>query len=235
MSQDPSIKIRVLPRAGDQKVDAGNQVATKADAALTRRRLVVAGSVGCFVLAAALMVLDKPTPASKSPAPKGKSDFSSIADPSRAAVSRHLNDTLLREKMMTRQAEVATQSARSAALSGEAPNMVMAPMDGSYGVHLDQEDTVAKIAEDLNHRPNGGYSNSVEDLITSRLANRKWLNELDKAERINYIRNFLRSAYEQGYEVQLDQNLVVVSVKRVNRYQRVNIDNVINKMAQQGQ
>lgn len=225
MSQGQDVKIRVLPRACEKPLAAP----------LVKRQsrwLIYLGSSACLILAALIFIAENRAPAQKplKKSVQGKVDLSSVPDPVNSAVSKHLNDSLLREKMMAQQAAIANQAARRAGTNISESSAWSPDNQRTYGVQLDQEDVVGQIYRELNDH--GGYSNSVEDQINGRLANRKWLNELDRAEKINYIRNFLRSAYEKGYEVQLDQNLVVVGVRRLQQNQKVNIDQVVNKMAQ---
>ena len=57
------------------------------------------------------------------------------------------------------------------------------------------------------------------DKINGRLANRKWINQMERAEKIQFLTSFVRTAYEHGYEVEIDANLIVVGVKRVREPQ----------------
>jgi hypothetical protein len=105
----------------------------------------------------------------------------------------------------------------------------------NIGVQFDQEDTASQVYADLNEDSEDNYANETpDDKINSRLATRRWVNELERAERIAFVRNYIRKAYEKGYEVQLDNNLVVVSVKKINKTEKVNIEQVLDKLAQKG-
>ena len=75
------------------------------------------------------------------------------------------------------------------------------------------------------------FQEDLADRISAKLANRKWMNEMERAERIQFISSFIRSAYDRGYEVDIDSNLVVVGVRPINRNRVLNIDQVIDRLA----
>jgi hypothetical protein len=57
------------------------------------------------------------------------------------------------------------------------------------------------------------------------------MNEMERAEKIQFISNFIRSAYDRGYEVEIDANLVVVGVKKINHNKVLDINQVIDRLA----
>jgi hypothetical protein len=100
-----------------------------------------------------------------------------------------------------------------------------------YGVSLDSDNSSERVFEDLDSN-NQGYSDQLPaDKINARLANRKWMHEMERTEKIQFISAFIRSAYDKGYEVEIDQNLVVVGVKKINQNKLLNIDQVIDRLA----
>ena len=105
------------------------------------------------------------------------------------------------------------------------------------GVQIDSKTVSDKLYEELNDDRNPANNDVLpEDRINARLANRKWLNETEHKERVQFVTNFIRSAYERGYEVELDSNLVVVGVRKIDPSKKVDIDKVIKQvMARQGQ
>ena len=153
-----------------------------------------------------------------------------------ASVTKYMHDTQIAELMMKRRTQLENQ--RTMGTKGSNDEMLALASDSDergLGVQLDVENTSERIYEDLyGEKPT--YADGLpEEKINNRLANRKWLNEMERAERLNFVKNFIRQAYDKGYEVQLDQNLVVVGVKRLNNTKQVNIDEVLNRLAKQGQ
>lgn len=101
----------------------------------------------------------------------------------------------------------------------------------TYGVQFDQEDTADRVYEDLNLNSKTFTEQTPDEKINARLANRRWVNELEKRERITFVKNFIKSAYDRGYEVEINENLVVVGVKRVSQTKKLNIDQIMDKIA----
>ena len=217
------IKIRTIPRPNEKLASA-----VPAPAIVPRRnmaRAFIGLSLAVF-LVGALGFWNSTRSAvqrdiAKSPA---KSDRLS------ASVTRHLYDTHLMEQMRKRKSLLENQ-----AMAPRKGNeyAILPEADHSYGVQMDQEDTAERLYRELNaERP--AVSDNIEEKINSRLANRKWLNEMERAERIHFVRNFIRQAYDRGYEVTLDQNLIVTGVKKITSPKSVNIDQVLDRIAKQG-
>lgn len=232
----PDFKIRTLPRGSEKKAAEASSAAPKRlPLAKIPRWIIYVGTsaivalLGAFALPGAEFMAK---PIARSTANKmTQTELASIQDPVSAKVSRHLQNSYLKEEVR-RQAQ-ALQNARVKDPSLSEETLVADDDDDrNYGVTFEQEDVSDKLYKDLNSRQPMSLDYLPEERINARLANNKWVNEHDRTERINFVRNFILSAYERGYEVEIDANLVVVGVKKINR--KLSIDQVIDKMAKQG-
>jgi len=232
MSQDGSIKIRTLPRQNEPKKSEKTESA-KQTAPQPPRWIIYVGTVSVVLLLATLFI-----PAGKNSAQRNLSSTTAKVAPAAAkpsasdAVNRHLQDTAAKHEMMVRVREMENMK-----VSGnlEADEYATTPEQMNQGVQFDQDDSAERVYADLNEDAQTSYDNELpEDKINARLATRRWVNQLEREERRLFIRNYIRNAYEQGYEVQIDKNLVVVGVKKINKVEKVNIESVLDKLAQQG-
>lgn len=227
MAQDQSIKIRALPRKNEKPA---SQTETKpATTSQTPRWIIYVGTTTCAAIAG-LFIVSKKAPTK--PAVQQKEMASIQITRGYDSVNKHLQDTYLKHEMMIK----ARQNENMKVKNDGPMELSEDELDPSriYGVTLDQENTAERIYEDLNGTARSYADSTPDEKINNRLANRRWVNDLERAERIQFVKNFLRSAYEKGYEVQLDENLKVVGVKKINETRKVNIDQVIDRMAKQG-
>lgn len=241
MAHDQDFKIRVLPRKNESKADAKGAAdkarATAPNGKKQTRWIIYVGTASLVVLLSAFTVVNPWS----SPAPSGakaklektqQTDLSSVQDPVSAKVSRHMQDLSLKQEIRRQQQRLDNLKFKDPSLAEDVA--IFDDQDRSLGVQLDQEDTVDKVYRDLNYRRSPNTGNLPDDRISARLANRKWMNEHQREERINFVRNFIRSAYDRGYQVEIDKNLVVVGVKKITEPRRVNIEQVIERMAKEG-
>ncbi len=224
MASQSNYQIRTLPRTGE-KPPAKKEVQPRRK---SFGRLWGVALLSVSVLIGALALVENWRP-------------SQPADPSRtnaaigAAISQHIQDSHLREEMMRRQREIENLRLSETKLTQLTPVPSWDDRSGrSYGVQLDQDTTIERIYEELNGEKSGYSDFFPEEKINARLANRKWLNEQERAERLHFVKTFIRDAYERGYEVELDQNLVVTGVRRINQNRKIDIDKVLERLARQG-
>lgn len=154
-------------------------------------------------------------------------------DPVAATINRHMYNTHLKEEMMKRKLMIENQ--QMLAQRKTQNQYVLPEINPSYGVQMDQENSAEKVYQDLTGNSQSIRGVNIEEKVNTLLANRKWMNELERAERLTFVRNFIREAYNRGWEVQLDQNLVVTGVRRITTPQQVNIEQVLNRLAQKGE
>jgi hypothetical protein len=224
MSQDESIKIRTLPRKNEKAKDEA-QKPNLAPKPVTPRWIIYVGTSSCVLLAGVLF-FDKPqTPAALQ---VQQTEMASVAQRQNAAVSRHLQEShmhrqLLVQRQMLENSKIKTQDLK-------ADEFALDPAR-SYGVQLDLEANTDRVFEDLNVNSKNFAESTPDEKINARLANRRWVNELERRERVTFIRNFIKSAYDRGYEVEINENLVVVGVKKITDPKKMNIDQILNKMS----
>ncbi len=238
MGQEGGIKIRTLPRGGEAR--AQKPAATSAPP----RWIVYVGTTSCLLLIASLyfpnlrITEGGPAAHKRELSSQHAKPAAKAAQPERSydSVNRHLQEATAKTEMMIRARELENLSIQSGNL--ELPDDSYAGTDSEHlglGVQFDQENSAERVYADLNEDAPSSYASTLpEDMINSRLANRRWVNELERAERVQFVRNFIRSAAERGYEVQIDANLVVVGVKKINRTQKVSINSVLDTLAQKG-
>ncbi|HMN69637.1 MAG TPA: hypothetical protein PKC28_13935 [Bdellovibrionales bacterium] len=221
MGNQPEFKIRTLPRPEKPKKKAES----------SPRWIIYLGIASCSALTM-LLALSHFKPAAKSGEPEATPQVESKRQ-DLSSVSRHMADAAMKRQMMVRTREFENLNVKADEL--ELLDGYTADADArAFGVQFEQEDTAERLYEDLNGTP-GRYADTLPaDKINSRLANRRWVNDFERNERITFIKNFIRAAYERGYEVQIDQNLVVVGVTKISGTKKLNIDQVIDKLAKQG-
>jgi hypothetical protein len=232
MAQE-EIKIRSLPR-GNEKASQTEKPDPKAKAkdAKVPRWIIYVGTASALALVT-LFALPKPksSPGAVSRAP--------VAMPVQedAAVDRYLQDAQLKQQMMVRKRELENMQFKSALKTSEpdAEDFLALPEgERNLGVQMDADNSAERVFEDLNDAAINDGESLPAERINSRLANRRWVNELERRERIQFVTNFIRSAYDRGLEVEIDQNLVVVGVRKINQTRKVNINQVIDRLAKQG-
>jgi hypothetical protein len=216
------IKIKTLPRSTEKPASEH-----PAQESRLMGRLMILLSLSAFVVGALGLWSSGNTPV-----PRDLAKAPKIVDRLNASVNRHMADTHMKEDMMRRKRELENRATAPRKLQ---PDPDLLPDDTrSYGVQLDQDDSAERLYEQLNgNRPS--YGDNLEEKINQRLANRKWLNEQERAERITFVKNFIRQAYDRGYEVQIDSNLIVTGVRRIEHPKQFNIEQVLEKVAKQGQ
>jgi hypothetical protein len=229
------IKIRVLPRKAPRgaalnppSAQVAPAVEREKEDVKPKRWIVYVGSCGFLLFV--LHSLNHPsTGVSRQPAQR------QIQSGTSASVTRHLQDAQIKQEML--QKARALENLQTAANINDVQAEGIADLENSrtLGVSLDQDNSAQRIFDDLNEDFRPVSEMLPADRINARLVNRKWMNQMERAERIQFIRNFIRTAYDSGYEVQIDQNLVVVGLRRINPNRKVNINQVIDQIAKQGQ
>ncbi len=239
MSQNADIKIRALPRGTDKSERKKDSGKPNKKAGNSPRWIIYVGIISCLLMVAVLLYpgqdrlhVKKPSVA-KHRVPQTQ-DLASVGGRMNDVVGKYMQEASIKREVMQQQRQL--ENMNVARLDMNSGNYMAGGEEkrGDFGVQLDQENSAEEVYRDINGTGSGYADVAPHDRINNRLANRRWMNEMERAERINFVRNFLKSAYDRGYEVQLDQNLVVVGVRRINRMQKINIDQIIDRMAKQG-
>lgn len=98
------------------------------------------------------------------------------------------------------------------------------------GVELSQDPALDKVYQDLYGEPGANGEKSPEERISARLAERKWVHRFEKEEKKTFIRNFIAAAREAGYEVELNDDLIVTKVKPITSRPKISLEKVIDKL-----
>jgi hypothetical protein len=240
------IKIRVLPRPGEKESSApgpssGTSAAPAASPSPTSRPptsqattlLVLGLPVG---LAAGLWLFLAPTAgpvADHAAAPVPRSIQAVPLTPQEDRLDKLRVEAELKRAMLRQAAQLENQKIRAV---DESTHPVLGP-EGSVAAQtftVDDVNDAARVFEEINLNPTEYADSSPVDKINARLANRKWVNEFERREKVTFVRNFIRAAYERGYEVEINADLVVVGVKPVSKDRKVNIDQVLDRLSSQG-
>jgi len=233
MAAQEEFKIRVLPRSEPRRGDGARTGTGKRKIkrtfprlpAVSPKRLVFVGVI--LALAAVGAVVMQSAPKSHEMASQ-----KIVRDPTAVKINKLVEDVKVKEDFLRRQRLLDNLRSKDTVGDLEVP-VTSFESTRSYGVSLDSENTADRLYEELNERPVQTAENTPDARINAMLEKNKWLNQQERQERVQYVRNFIKSAYDRGYEVDLDQNLQVVGVRPIaNR--RISLDQAIEKASRQG-
>ena len=252
MENSGEIKIRALPRGNEepkkdraQKQNTAGSPAdlaahTKSAAIAKPRRWIIYVGVGALSLGLFTFLSKGPQSPKMIQAENakikalGQADLAATNTRINDSVTRHLQDAEIQRDMMKRTRELENAPFKKALLSGEGEMTALsAPEDArAFGVQMDSDSASERVFDDLN-ASSSDFSEVLlpGDKINAKIADRKWMARLDRAQRIAVIGDFIRSAYDNGYEVEIDQNLMVVGWKRINKNKILDINQVIDRLA----
>lgn len=86
-----------------------------------------------------------------------------------------------------------------------------------YGVTVSGEDKAGGVYKDLKEDEESFSDISPGDKIQSRLSFKKWEENYDEGYENAYVVEFLEKARASGYKIRLNENLEVISVKKIKR------------------
>lgn len=239
-------KIRSLPRS-NSKDSSAKPESTKSnpnpEAQKPARWIIYVGIVS-LVLLGMLPFLPKPTQAAKS-APVAQRRAAAVPrfpvaqslSRTNEVVSRYMQDAEMKHQMMVRNRELENVQFRNSLNEPDAAADALSLPDNAtgMGVQMDADQSAERVYDDLNDSPVTMDGDLLPaDRINARLANRKWVGEMERNQRIQFVRNYVRAAYDRGYEVEIDQNLVVVGLRKLNEVRPLTINQVIDRLAKQG-
>jgi hypothetical protein len=216
------VKIRTLPRAKETKDSSGKS-----------KPLYLSAAALAVLLLLFVALSPKAKPKTSLATAARQPQTTQSADRINEKISRHMQDLAFQDEVRRQARELENLEMKGAGALNVG-SIVLDNADQNLGVQMDQEDTAERVFQDIRPKNQPSFENLPVDRINHKLADRKWINNLERAERIQFVRNFIRSAYEKGYEVEIDQNLVVTGVRKMNPNRIMTIDQVLNNMAKQG-
>jgi hypothetical protein len=232
MHKDREVQFRSLPRGNGKTLASRREANSLMPYALGLIMLVAAVGIGWVQFKPSLQA--GTTPLVHTPKMTGSTDLASANSRVNTTINGHLQDAEIKGAIQRMNREVENMQFSDARFEPNDEDVLHLP-DMQY--HDDMVESAQKAAqtyEELNG-PSVGYSGSMlpVDKINARIAERKWLNEYERAEKIQFVRNFIRSAHDQGYDVEINQDLVVVGIRRSNALRQVNIEQVLDNLAKQ--
>jgi hypothetical protein len=239
MGRSDEIKIRTLPRGDEAEKKAKAEVRPKPEPK-KQPQLQAEGieepskGINPLVIMAALSAVILGVVVF-GPGNGGKAEMSSVntAKPKMPSnVDKYYTEAEIKREMMIHQMEIMNYNFKAAASEPELTAEALAtPNDGSFGVSMDSEDSASSVFADLNDSYYQSEEMSPADRINARLATRKWINENDRAERVAALAAIIKNAYDQGYELQINSDLVVTGVKKINNKRPLNINQALDRLA----
>lgn len=213
------IRIRTLPKSDEQP----RKKALKTPK-LDPNHVVIAVAV---VLAWLVFNWDSSDPK----LPRSSFDLPNDGSPE-AKINKYLQDGQFKRQMEMRSREMENK-VLAKPLGTDAS--IEPESDRTLGVSLEQENNAQKVYDDLyGDQAHVRPAPSPEDRINARLEQEQWLSQMEKQERRQYVQNFIDQAYEAGYAITLDENLIVVKVKKVQQKPKLSLDQVLENLARKG-
>lgn len=238
------IQIRVLPRANEKdsppqqpkpapgarpsKMDIAKQRWMRPKSPMLRTYLIVGGAVAVTFF----ILFSDPQPVEKTRASAAKTTVRLDDNSPEALVNRYLQDAEARREMAMKNREL--ENKITAQPLGNDAAVRPQNDDRQLGVSLDQENTAEKVYKDLYGQDGNHGPISPADRISQRLQQDQWLAQTQTQERKQYVQNFIKEAYDAGYAIDLDENLVVVRVKKVTSRPKESLDKVLENLARKG-
>lgn len=232
-SSKKPFKIKVLPKKGEAAPHAIKSRKAKKERRLKKGDSDSSGNhLGILFLviglgaAGALYVLNNSNEGSRS---KGQS----VTNQANKKLTRYLQDG--QKKAELQSLEVQVENLRAFNSTGELPAFL--PLDEekpedqrNLGVELEPDPSMDRIYDELYGASPGGKWMSPEERISARLAEKKWLYNYEKEEKKMYIRNFIEAAREAGYDIQINDDLIVTQVKPITSRPKIPLDKVIENL-----
>ncbi len=230
------IRIRTLPRSNEKKTamdtseKSAKRAAKKAQLKHLSRTYVVVGVTTALTFA--ILFWDSP-----------ENHVSAIVKSDMGTTRRggetpeDMVNTFLKESQIQRKMEMHNRELENKVTTKPLgkEDQIVEESDRTPGVSLEMENREQKVYEDI-YGPEGKNRGptSPDDRIKMRIEQEQWLSQTQKQERKVYIQNFLKEAYDAGYAIELDDNLVVTRVRKVTSKPSQTLDKVLENLARKG-
>lgn len=216
-------KIKVLPKKGEQA--AVFQVSRSKKSKKKRKQSFPLGLFFLFIAGVAVIGLYW---VNMRGAPQSSNQASRLED---QRLSRYLQDAQKKSELQSLEVEVENQSTSTDELPTFMPlDTEDVPEARRLGVELESDPSMERIYDELYGSSPGGKWLTPEERMSARLAERKWLYEFEKEERKMYIRNFIEAAKVAGYEIQINEDLIVTSVRPITSRPKIPLDKVLENI-----
>ena|GEM_PF-1451658 len=234
-----SFQIKVLPKTGEGPAIAGNSPKKKSIHVKTSKSKSKSGRKKTSSLQGPLILLGVIAAALgglywvnvKAPKPSSASAVKA-ANPENKKLKNYLEAAQQKEAFQKMRVQVENQAAVPDDLPAFLPLEDQDPGERRpMGVELDSDPSMNRVYDDLYGSSEGGRFQTPEERIGARLAQKKWLYEYQLSERKVFIQNFIEAAKLAGYEVKIDENLVVTEVKPLRARPSIPLDQVLENLA----
>jgi hypothetical protein len=227
------IEFRALPRGDEKKAKASKATVEAVEPApkrsfqispQTRNTLVVGGAIA---LAFFVLLSGPKENMGAHSAPHAASEIGT----EESRVNRYLIDADMKHRMQMQKSELDNLASTKPIPQGA---RIERPDTRTLGVNLNGENAAEKVYEDLYGKQVSATPVSPEDRIEFKIAQKKWISEEERQERKQFVQNFIKQAYDAGWAIDLDENLVVVRVKPITNHPLMPLDQVLDKISKQG-
>lgn len=152
------------------------------------------------------------------------------SSPSERKLNQYLQDGQKKTELTEMNVSVENQNAHVEDLPAFLPLDEVSSERRPMGVELSQDPALDKVYQDLYGQPGTNGEKSPEERISARLAERKWVHQFEREEKKTFIRNFIAAARDAGYEVELNEDLIVTKVRPLTSKPKVSLEKVIDKL-----
>lgn len=209
------LRIKVLPKKQDNKGESKKNPLP----------WVLLGLVGLSLFA--LYFINSHT---SRPSLSGKLKEAFQQTPSEKRLTQYLQDAQKKSELQSLKVKVENTKALNEDLPTFLPLETEKSDRRALGVELESDPAMDQVYEDLQLDQSTGQWLSPEQRISARLAERKWLYNYEKEEKKTFIRNFIKAAREAGYDIKIDENLIVTRVKVITSRPKIPLDKVIENL-----
>jgi hypothetical protein len=91
-------------------------------------------------------------------------------------------------------------------------------MGNNSGAPMDKDADQTRLLNDLAGRPTPMELQRPSEVLQAGVRERQDDQDFLLSERARFVADFVENAYQNGYEVKLDENLVVISVRPIRRH-----------------
>lgn len=163
------------------------------------------------------------------PTPAAKKQTTTPVTPENKKVTRFMQDSQKKAELQNLKVEVENLRVKPDDLPAFMPLEGESVETRPLGVELSPDPSIEQVYSDLNSVKSDQFQ-TPEERISARIAEKKWLHEYKKMERKTYIQNFIEAARLAGYDIKIDDNLVVTEVRPLNNRPKVPLDKVLENL-----
>lgn len=215
------VQIKSLPRTGEPPVPEASE------AGLQPKHVVIGAAV--LLVLMIYMWDDRNTP--KPMRPLGMPARQLEDGTPEARVNQFLAETAMKERMAEQSRDLENRISAKPLNAGDTE---VPENKRPLGVTLDQEGAADRVYRDIYGPDRSRTPQTPQERINRMVEENHWMNQLEKQQRKAYVENFLKEAADAGYAIDLDENLVVVRVRKITAKPTKTLDQVLDDLARKG-